>query len=571
MREPFYMNDKTVVLNFSAGYYQTIEDLLNSDGFKLFIGNYLKHLAVTHIRTYSWLTNGRDLEEMCRELVLITKQLLVLDPDEIYAPLMEDVNRMKALFIVEDAYNYWRRQQRFSIVNSSSANSLAFGSFIDADTHYSQLILRLYRTCEEKLQGKKNRVYRQLQAGTNASCVLQSYRWKILPGYNNLKGIPFINTVMLRTPILLHPGSNRRTGEFEEVDYNPVRSAQISNQNYICFPLKVSDLLCFVYFHRDFMSSGISLANLFELASEQECINNKPDLICLFGNKDEKDQCVFHYDQENDVWTGSVSYDSKIEYFGYIKKMILTLHNVRKMQHGALPIHGSMIDIHFRDNRVKSIIMVGDSGAGKSETIEVLKQLNDDEIGRNRIDRMDVVFDDMGSLQIMNGHVSAKGTEIGAFVRLDDLDKGTAYRDMDRTIFFNPETSNARVVSPISSYELISADHPVDMLLYANNYDSKVGVQRFEDFREAKKVFAEGKRLVPGTAQDAVLSSTYFANPFGPLQQQALCEAIVERVFEQLYRDNVYVGEIYTNLGTGHREKLKESGKHLLEILRGLE
>lgn len=570
MREAFYMNDKTVILNFSAGYYQTMEDLLNSDGFKVFMANYLKNLAVNHIRTYAWLTKGRELDEMCRELVMITKQLLVLNPEEIYQPLMEDVNRMRALFIVEDAYNFWRRKQRFSIVNSSSANSLAFGSFMDADTHYNQLVRSLYRVCEEKLQGRQNRVYRQLQAGTNASVVLQNYRWKVLSGYNQYKNIPFINTVMLRTPILLHPQTNKRTGTFEEVTYNPMRTAQINGQEFFCFPLKVSDLLCFVYFHRDFMASGLALANLFELASEEECLQRKPDLMCIFGNPDEQGRCLFHHDEDNDVWVGSVSYDYKIEYFGYIKKMILTLHNVCKMQQGALPVHGSMIDIHFRDNSCKSIVMIGDSGAGKSETIEVLKNLNNTEIGDLRIERMDVVFDDMGSLHIADGHVYAKGSETGAFVRLDDLDKGTAYRDMERSIFFNPETSNARVVSPISTYELISRDHPVSMVLYANNYDEKIGVHRFQDIAEAKKVFCEGKRFALGTTQEVGLSSTYFANPFGPMQQQDKCNVIMDRIFGQLYDDGVYVGEIYTNLGTAHKENLRESGKELLEILKQL-
>ncbi|MBR0385719.1 MAG: hypothetical protein IJI05_04145, partial [Erysipelotrichaceae bacterium] len=287
MREAFYMNDRTVILNYSKGYYQNMEDLLNSEGFTMFISNYLKYLAVNHIRTYAWLTNGRGEEEMCKELVYITKQLLVLNPEEIFKPLMEDVNRMRALFIVEDAYNFWRRKQRFSIVNSTSSQSLAFGSFMDADAHYNQLVLSLYRICEEKLQGHQNRVYRQLQAGTNASCVVQNYRWKVLPGYSNLKGIPFINTVMLRTPIILHPESNKRTGTFEETDVNPLRNSRINYNDYFCFPIKVSDLLCFVYFHRDFMANGLSLANLFELATEEDCVQRKPDLLCIFGNPDE--------------------------------------------------------------------------------------------------------------------------------------------------------------------------------------------------------------------------------------------------------------------------------------------
>ncbi|MBQ7223891.1 MAG: phosphoenolpyruvate carboxykinase (ATP) [Erysipelotrichaceae bacterium] len=572
MREELYITDKNAILNYSAAFYQNAEELLNGEGFRLFMENYLKNLAIRDIKVFSWLTKGRSMEDMIPELILVTKQLLVLDVDEIYSTLLFSPNRLKALYIVEDAYNYWRRKERFAIVNSTSSNSLAFNSFIDADTRYNWIILQIYRTCEEKLQGRKNRIYRQLQAGTNACAVLQTYRWKTFPGYGVLKSIPFITTVMLRTPILLHTVSNKREGFFEEVDYNPIRNCSVNQKDWLCYPIKVGRMLCYVYFHRDFISSAISLSNLFEIATEEECLKNQPDLIVLFGNRDHKDACVFNYDSENDVWVGSVSYSSKIEYFGYLKKMILTLHNVRAMQHGSLPLHGSMIDIFFKNNQRKTMIMIGDSGAGKSETIEAIKTLNQDIIGDLKISRMDVVFDDMGSMYIeQDGHVYASGTEIGAFVRLDDLAKGTAYRDMERTIFFNPESSvNARLVSSISSYEMVSSHHPIDMVLYANNYDDKVGVHRFATYKEAKKVFIEGKRMAMGTTQENGLSSTFFANPFGPMQQPKICERIMDDVFAQLYRDDVYVGEIYTNLGSGHKDKLAESSRQLLEILHNL-
>jgi GTP-dependent phosphoenolpyruvate carboxykinase len=205
----------------------------------------------------------------------------------------------------------------------------------------------------------------------------------------------------------------------------------------------VGSLLIFIYFHQDFISGGVSLANLFELATEEECANHKPDAIVLFGNEDEKDETTFYHDKENDIWVGSVSYSQRIEYFGYLKKMSLTLHNLAKMSKGWLPIHGAMVNVYLRNGKKKGIVLIGDSGAGKSETIEALRGL-----GSKDIVKVDVVFDDMGSFHINNDQVYAQGTEIGAFVRLDDLDKGTAYRDMERSIFMNPESSNARVILP---------------------------------------------------------------------------------------------------------------------------
>ena len=57
-----------------------------------------------------------------------------------------------------------------------------------------------------------------------------------------------------------------------------------------------------------------------------------------------------------------------IEYFGWVKKMFLALHNLAVMKKGWLPIHGAMIQMKLHDGSEKNIVVMGDSGAGKSET-----------------------------------------------------------------------------------------------------------------------------------------------------------------------------------------------------------
>lgn len=570
MQQTFYMNNRTAIINFSAAYYNDAEQLLSSEGFSEFLSRYLKDLAVRDISLFTWITHGRELDAMIKDMVRLTKQLMIMDVGDILDPLVDQLNRMRALFVVEDAYNYWREKQRFSIINPSTSTSLAFNSFIDADTRYNQMIIQIYRTCERKLQGRSNNVYRQLQAGTNASMVMLNYRWPIPAGYQALKGIPFINTIMLRTPLMLHPLSNKREGFFTARTTNPVKDASLSQQEWFCYPAKVGGLLCYLFFHRDYMASVCALANLFELAADSECIKHKPDLICLFGNPDDKNECTYFYDQENDIWVGSVSYRPQIEYFGYLKKMMLTLHNLARMQKGWLPIHGSMVDIYLKNGRHKNVIMIGDSGAGKSETIEALRKISADTFGPGQITRMDIVFDDMGSLHRIGSRVVAQGTETGAFIRLDDLDKKSTFRDMERTVFMNPESAvNARLVVPVSSYQLITDDHPVDMVLYANNYDHATGLMRFETFEQAREVFISGRRMAKGTTQEVGMTQTYFANPFGPMQQQQQCDAIFDDIFKTLFANDVYVGQIYTNLGLADKSGLLESAGQLYQAIKG--
>lgn len=96
-------------------------------------------------------------------------------------------------------------------------------------------------------------------------------------------------------------------------------------------------------------------------------------------------------------------------------------------------------------------------------------------MAKDKIKNINIIFDDMGSLGIKDGQVVGYGTEIGAFIRLDDLDTGYAYKKIDRAIFLNPDKSNARTVIPTTLYEDVIKGYQVDMILYANNYEEKKG------------------------------------------------------------------------------------------------
>lgn len=275
---------------------------------------------------------------------------------------------------------------------------------------------------------------------------------------------------------------------------------------------------------------------------------------------------VFYNDVKNDLVAAKISYQPKIEYFGYMKKIMLTAYNVSMMHKGNLPIHGAMVNVYLQNGDKHGVVFMGDSGAGKSEIIEEITNL-----GGDTIDHIDVVFDDMGVFLLdENNHVVAQGTEIGAFVRLDDLDRSLPYQAMDRSIFMNPEsTTNARVIIPVTDYETVSTNHKVDYFLYANNYDDQIGVTLFDTPDDAKDIFVEGKRMAKGTTHEMGLTYSFFANPFGPLQQEAHCKTLIDKFWDAMPATNVQVGEVYTNLGVVNRteESLKESAQAVLDLI----
>jgi energy-coupling factor transporter ATP-binding protein EcfA2 len=548
MKKQFSLERNKAILNFSSNYCDSSEKLINSKGFNRVLIKYLDHFKTNHAPAFHYLQGCCTNAKLEEHITHLFKLLLVLEIDDI-----KDLNPdYKSMFqenahlveFVEGLYNYWRKLERYTLVyNRYFGEGIQKTKFIESNALFSNLVLNTYRTINQKLRRQHHLVYRNLIAGANAGVILQKVQWNNLEDYKGLALAPFIEAIVLNPPFICYPKKNTRKGIFQEVKDNPVKDVRLSRDDWFCYPAKVGRSLAYIFFHKDFMSLGITLCNLFEIASIEACRNKKPDLIYVFGYHDEESKAVFFHDQQNDLMVGYASYDEEFDYFGYMKKMILTLHNVRMIEKGYLPIHGAMVNIRLKNGQEKNIVIIGDSGAGKSESLEALRLL-----GSNAIEEMKVIFDDMGTFVLEYDQIKAYGTEIGAFIRLDDLDIGYAYREIDRSVFMNPDKINARVVIPISDFDDIIKGYPIDLVLYANNYEDGAEIEIFKDLDKAIAVFRKGARVAKGTTSENGLVESFFANPFGPVQRQEQTDKLIHLYFKHIYDKNIPIGQIRTRL-----------------------
>ncbi|MGI6558205.1 MAG: hypothetical protein ACOX20_04375 [Limnochordia bacterium] len=320
---------------------------------------------------------------------------------------------------------------------------------------------------------------------------------------------------------------------------------------------------------------GCCLANLFELASDEQ-IRRGPDAVYAFGVPPEALAkfgdlpTVFHEDEANDLLVAAVPGESRFGYFGYLKKMILTLHNIVVMKKlRRMPFHGAMLRITLKDGaEPTTVVIIGDTGTGKSESIEAMRVLGDE-----RIREISIIADDMGSLAADSDLIRGYGTEIGAFVRLDDLQQGYAFAQVDRAIIMSPHKINARAVMPVTTMDEVLHGYPVDYILYANNYEDVDEehpiIEQFADVEEALAVFRRGTAMSKGTTTSSGLVHTYFANIFGPAQYPRLHDEIAGDLFQKAFDQGIFVGQIRTRLALpGYEQQGPEAAaKALLSLI----
>jgi len=369
--------------------------------------------------------------------------------------------------------------------------------------------------------------------------------------------------MLIYPPLVIQQPMNKRTGHFKRINQNPIDLVELNPDEWLCYPAKVGKLLIMVYFHQEFYDLGFSMCNLFQLADDTD-LKKKPDALFIYGTPGNAldglstYSTVFFDDEENGIFVGAIPNRSEFGYFGYLKKMILTLHNSIVMKSGNMPFHGALVKILLQGNKEATILMMGDSGAGKSETLEAFRVL-----AEKHIRELTIIADDMGSIELdSKGCPIGYGTETGAFLRLDDLQPGYAFGHLDRSIIMNPSQVNARIVIPVTKFETIIMGHKIDYILYANNFeeidDEHPVIERFSSPVMSK-----------GTTTSSGLVHSYFANIFGPPEYKEIHDKIAARYFKSFFKNNVFVGQMRTRLGIPGYESSgpREAALELLRII----
>ena len=513
---------------------------------------------------------------------LVTESLEVLAETDEYAAQLLEPERQRALHrFAEGLYDFWRSFDRFMVLQSEPGPSSferrpyrAFNSTIETLSH---TVRSLYRDVCENITGNHPRIYRQVAAGCDVGLIAVPHSCPLPSDYERILGqVPFIRHVWIAPPFIIDPPTNKRTGHFQRVARNPVAGLRLSRDQWLCYPAVVGPLLINVYFHQRFIGLGCALANLFELASDEQ-ITAGPDAVFVYGAPPEalwqfgELPTVFHDDEENGLLVGAVPGEDRFGYFGYLKKMVLTLHNIVMMKRGRMPFHGAMVHIDLKSEHEATLLIVGDTAAGKSESLEAFRTL-----GADRIREMTIIADDMGSLEVDGqGRLVGYGTEIGAFIRLDDLQAGYAFSQIDRAIIMSPQKVNARVVLPVTTLDEVLRGYPVDFLLYANNYEQvdeeHPVVEPFASPEQALDVFRDGAAMAKGTTTATGLVHSYFANIFGPPQYRDLHEPLAAQVFQAAFARNVVVAQLRTRLGIPGYEASgpQEAAQELFRLIAG--
>jgi len=580
---------KTVMINGHTRYTSTNQILQSSTFKKLtveIIGDAIKRKS-SMLEFINLFLKDNDVAEISKKYdieaigqlfaVLTTNSIESIDSSSYYDFPKLSAKRNLLVKFVEELFSLWRIQQRFMIKEAkytSNPKERIYTQMMLVETNEDlrNLVLRVYREILINVSAKRLKVLRQLPCGAQAGIMVDTPKFQETAKIKNgefLEDMKYVWNILFEPPVIFNTQSNKRRGVTKVVDEPILHKVNLEDKDdWLVFPIHVCKQNIRVVVHKQYLALASGLGNLFELASFDYIQGEKVDGVYIMGmskewfeenstSDDYDDWNGIVYKEENDgPYVALLGRDTSTDYFGYMKKIILTIHNLRVIDEGRLPIHGAMAEIKLLNGKKANVLMMGDSGAGKSETLEALLALKDD------VSEVNITIDDMGSLDIIeNGKkVVAYGTETGAFVRLDDLPPEYAYGAMDRSIFMNPTQINSRVIVPYSNYDEVIKPTDIDYVFYVNNYEAvnEIGVDEISFFEKAEpaiEVFSKGARMAKGTTSEKGLTESYFSNPFGAIQRRPVHEKIVEKYINTMIETGIRVGEVKSSLGLEGFEK----------------
>lgn len=247
--------------------------------------------------------------------------------------------------------------------------------------------------------------------------------------------------------------------------------------------------------------------------------NCKPDAVSFMGLPTkvmgEDYRIGYFMDQNKDGETLPVSWvdaESITDYMGYLKKPVLTVANEKVREKEMMPVHGSAFSIIFKDGKRKTVVMGGDSGTGKSETIiAMIEQIITNKGLASQVEGIEFLSGDMLSMFEGNDkQMYMLGTEQGDFMRMTDIPADWKKRVRDRIdngskTNLNDETNPRVTIGDLCNPTEFQKPVRVNCFFNINNFKKPAG-SSIRESKSAKNLMLDeyvmGYRGEKGTSGD---------------------------------------------------------------------
>lgn len=368
-----------------------------------------------------------------------------------------------------------------------------------------------------------------------------------------LEHIIFLKEIHLHHISLFHLPDTKEFKIIKKTDFI-FRNISIDEKDFFAVSISISDKHGIVYLPKRCFQLGVCLSSLYNLTPP----SLTQDFILLFGLSSKHNEAMYYYDETNQMYIGLVHGDSSMHHIRYLKDMIQTLYNSICMKKHDLPIHASMFSISL-PSQVYGMVFAGESSTGKSEIADALAI----ECQKQRLNGK-IIFDDHGTWHYLDEEVVSTASSIGALKNITYSSVPNTLSKLSNSLFLIQDNQEVYQILPLLSQEETHAFHKVTHIFYLDNLSDAYGYIQLKSLAECLDLFKKGPFLKHGQ-----ISASYFINPYGCVQDKAVCNPLIHDFFTNLFLQNIPIYVLYTKNARINASLYEEYAQLILHEMSG--
>ncbi len=242
-----------------------------------------------------------------------------------------------------------------------------------------------------------------------------------------------------------------------------LHKTSLDPRHYFGISIQIADCHGVIFLPRQECALLIALSSLYALREPSA----HPDFYLCYGIRSKQRENHISYDSGNELTIGYSAKDiddsCSLEECSQMLQAMIAIINLRKHD---LTIQGTMCELHIR-GQAYGILICGKNEIGNSALMDALLCLLEE-----KECAVTKVFENYGTLHLLDDALYASGAQIGAAIASDALSKQRLLSLLSSSVLIQEENVFSLLLTPFATYEETCAFHHVDAIWYLDDTKS---------------------------------------------------------------------------------------------------
>lgn len=272
----------------------------------------------------------------------------------------------------------------------------------------------------------------------------------------SLENIPLIDQVHISQNASIDLPKSTTQTKLHWITQFPYANISIDPLQYLAISIQITDYQGILYLPLYAISCICAISTLYQIKKPSE----HNDFYMIYGVQTPENQNVLYYDETNQLYLGLSTKSSPIPSLSECIKMIQALYCAICLKKQDLNIPSSMITIQKGQVSI-GLLLCGEANSGKSELLDAF--MNECKKEGWSITK---IFENYGTLHILDERLVATGSQIGAMIHGDALPRTTIYNALSSSVLVKEEHTTTFFLTPFTTYEETCRFHSIDMIVF---------------------------------------------------------------------------------------------------------